>query len=360
MRSAAAIPGDTQAVSSRVLEGVGICMLGSFNLQRQRMQLQAETLAQYLEGEGARVIRSSYRAGAFARALDMAWTLIRRRNDYDVIQIQSHSYRNFLYTLIALAASKLFSKTVICMYYGGAAHQFLPRYGGAPLKLLKRMDVLVVASDFLGEFFASYGMAAVVLPHAVDVSSWTYRERTALQPNLLWVRAFESEYNPYMFVEVFRLVKARLPMARLTVIGTGSLLKQTRALVERYGLDGIEFHGRVERSELARIFGEADVFLSTSNVDNQPLTILEAFACGLPVVTTRAGGIPLIVRDRDTGMLVDVGDAQGMADKVIELLETPALAHHLSVTSHAESNRYSWQQLRNGWLRIYKSVLPAH
>lgn len=336
--------------------GFKVCMVGNFHLEMRQIQLQAETLARHLESEGGSVSRTSFKEPVFKRALDMAWTLWRERHRYSFVHIQSHSYLNFLYTVLAVVMAKLLSKKVICMYYGGAAKEFLNRFGWFVLPVLRRVNVLVVASGFLAGVFNSYGLKPIIIPHVLDLSSWRFRERRQAQPKLLWVRHFDPEYNPRMLIEAFRLIKRQAPDATLCVVGTGQLQSELQVAVKRHGLSGIRFMGRVDREKLVELFCESDIFLSTSNVDNQPVTILEAFASGVPVVTTNAGGIPYIVTDGQTGLLVDIGDHEAMAEKVLELIENPSLAHRLSVEGYREVEKYSWVCIREQWLNIYRSL----
>jgi glycosyltransferase involved in cell wall biosynthesis len=88
-----------------------------------------------------------------------------------------------------------------------------------------------------------------------------------------------------------------------------------------------------------------------------PLSILEAFASGLPVVTTDVGGIPYMVSHRINGLMAPAGDHQALADHVLELIAKPELA--LSLTRAAARNReaFSWQSVRRQWLDVYRDVL---
>ena len=101
----------------------------------------------------------------------------------------------------------------------------------------------------------------------------------------------------------------------------------------------------------------ADIFLNSSNIDNMPISILEAFAAGLPVVTTNAGGIPYIVADGETGLLVQREDHEALADRAIRLLEDPELADRIASKAHEQSRNYRWVAVRKGWLEIYRGVM---
>jgi len=100
----------------------------------------------------------------------------------------------------------------------------------------------------------------------------------------------------------------------------------------------------------------ADVYLNASNVDNMPLSILEAFAAGLPVVTTDAGGIPYIVEHERTGLLVPMNDCEALAAQALRLLEDAEFALRLARGARAECDKYRWAAVRGLWVEFYNEV----
>ena len=93
--------------------------------------------------------------------------------------------------------------------------------------------------------------------------------------------------------------------------------------------------------------------MNSSVVDNQPLSILEAFATGLPVVSTPTGDIPSLVRHEETGLLVPQGDPSAMAEAVARLLEHPERARLMARLARQELRRFTWPQVRAEWAAVY-------
>ena len=91
-----------------------------------------------------------------------------------------------------------------------------------------------------------------------------------------------------------------------------------------------------------------------------PVSILEAFASGTPVVSTTPEGIRYIVKHEQTGLLTEPGDAAGLAQNVIRLLRDPVLASHIALNAHEQSRQYSWTAVREQWLGIYRSMVPTN
>src|SRR4030095_13777207 len=100
-------------------------------------------------------------------------------------------------------------------------------------------------------------------------------------------------------------------------------------------------------------YSRASIWLNGSEIDNQPLSILEAFACGLPVVTTDAGGIPDMVTNERTALLVKQGDYEGLARAALRLVAEPDLAQRLIRHGRDECRRYTWEAVRTEWLELY-------
>ena len=105
---------------------------------------------------------------------------------------------------------------------------------------------------------------------------------------------------------------------------------------------------------MPRIYGMADCVVNPSTVDNMPISLLEAFASGLPVVSTDAGGIPDILAHDVAGLLVPVGDSDGMGHAVCRVLEDRSLAARLSAAGRAEAEKYAWPRVRTLWLDAYR------
>src|SRR6185369_1663775 len=163
-------------------------------------------------------------------------------------------------------------------------------------------------------------------------------------------RNFEAHYGVDVVLRAFAIIQQRFPNATLSVAGDGPCRESLQQLAAELKLRDVEFLGTVTRERMAESYNEADCFLNGSRVDNQPLSILEAFAGGLPVVTTNAGGIPDVVTDGVTALMVEMDDHEALARNAMALLEQPELAHRIIKAGRNECRRYTWEAVRTEWL----------
>ena len=140
----------------------------------------------------------------------------------------------------------------------------------------------------------------------------------------------------------------------MKVAGNGPCREALIKLAAELNLRNVEFVGKVEHERMSELYNEADCFLNGSRIDNQPLSILEAFASGLPVVTTNAGGIPDMVINDVTGLVVEMDDHEALARCAIDVIEHPEVVGRIATAARNECQQYTWDAVRNEWLKIYR------
>jgi glycosyltransferase involved in cell wall biosynthesis len=279
--------------------------------------------------------------------------LLRELRRADIVHVFSASYFSFLLApLPAFCVARLLRKPVIINYRSGEAPDHLKRSGLARA-VLARTDTNVVPSRFLRDVFAGFGILAEVIPNVVDVTRFRFVRRQPLHPRLVSTRNFEPLYDIGCTLRAFRTVQARYADASLTLVGAGSQDSQLRALAGKLGLRNVTFVGRMPPAEIWRAYADADIYIQTPKIDNMPSSVLEAFASGLPVVSTDAGGIPAIVTNGVNGLLEPVGDHDAVARQILRLLDDQALVDRLTEAALASCAAYKWEVVRGQWLSLY-------
>jgi glycosyltransferase involved in cell wall biosynthesis len=249
---------------------------------------------------------------------------------HDVIHVFSASYLSFLLAPTpAIFIGRLFGKKVILNYHSGEAE------------------------DHLRCWPRTFGLQAHAISNVVDQEQFKFRERKPLRPIFLSNRNLYLLYNVACTLRAFARIQQRFPEARLIVAGGGRQRPYLESLASELKLQNVEFRGLVSPDKMNELYDEADIYLNSSNIDNMPGSIIESFACGLPVVSTNAGGIRYIVTHGRTGLLVPKNDFEAMASWAIRLLETPELAESIARNAYEECPAYTWPAVRETWVAAY-------
>lgn len=277
-----------------------------------------------------------------------------RLSGADVVHVFSASYFSFLLgPAPALLLARLLGKRVILNYHSGEAADHLARWGLAVHPWLRLAHRIVVPSEYLGRVFSRHGYEASVVPNLIDLTAFRYRERARIEPRFLSVRNLEPHYGVDTVIRAFARIQRDYPHATLLVAGFGSEEKKLKRLAQELGVRGASFHGRFSRNEAPEIYAQADILLNASLVDNQPVSMLEAFASGVPVVSTPTGDIAAMLEGGTAGLIVAPRDPEAMALAAMSLIERPQLARWLARRGQASLERYAWPRLRRRWSALY-------
>jgi glycosyltransferase involved in cell wall biosynthesis len=195
-----------------------------------------------------------------------------------------------------------------------------------------------------------------VIYNIIDSSRFRYRRRTKPRPLFLHNRGLEPLYNVECTLRAFQLVQERRPEAKLTVAHEGPSRAGLEKLAGELKLRNVEFTGSVPQSKIRELYDAADIYLMSPNIDCMPGSLLECFASGVPVISTRVGGVPFIVEHGRTGLLVESNDHEAMAECAFRLLEEDGLADRLTQNALAECEKYRAEAVGEQWLQLYREL----
>ncbi len=329
-----------------------VLLIGNFLSGHDGRRTYSEDLAARLEAAGAGVLRASTLMFRPARMADMTGAALGARGDYRVAVIDVYSGRAFLWANVAARVAKMRGRPVVLALHGGRLPEFAARHGARVGRLLRLADAVVAPSGYLRDALAPWRGDIAVIPNAVEVERYPFRLRTRAEARLTWLRSYHAIYNPEMAVEVLARVRAEKADARLTMYGAdkdGSL-ERVREAARRLGVEeALELRGAIPKEAVGEALAEANVFLNTTNTDNTPVSVLEAMACGLCVVSTNPGGVPYLVEDGVDGLLVQPGDADGMAKAVLRVLTEEGLSGRLSAMARRKAERHDWSRVLGEW-----------
>jgi len=263
-----------------------------------------------------------------------------------------------LFAAPAIWVAYLRGVPAIVNYRGGEAESFLKREARWIRPTVARARSIVVPSGFLERVFADFGMRTEIVPNIVDLDRFSPASSLPGTPHVVVTRNLEPIYDLPTAVRAFSAIRERYPNARLSIAGSGPLRGELERLAVSLGCaEAVRFTGRLENEQLPDLYRSADLMLNPSTVDNMPISVLEAMASGVPVVSTDVGGVPFLVEDGVTALLVPPRSPEAMAAAALRALGEPALAARLRAAGIAAVRRYAWTQVRERLFSAYARAL---
>ena len=278
----------------------------------------------------------------------------------DVVHVFSASYFSFLLApLPAVLVGRLLGKRILLNYHSGEAPDHLARSPLARFVLRRLVHLNVVPSTFLRDVLAAFEIPAIVIANTVDTERFGFRHRQPIAPRLISTRSLEPMYNVACTLKAFAIVQRSYPDATLTVVGGGSQDASLRQLAAGLGLRNVHFTGPVAPDSMPRCYDAADIYVQSPHIDNMPLSVLEAFASGLPVVATRIGGVPSILTDGQHGYLAGDDDERELAAHVLSVLTDQDEARRRATAARVTCQQYEWPAVRDQWAAAYRALAAA-
>jgi glycosyltransferase involved in cell wall biosynthesis len=319
-----------------------------------------EELADRLAAGGWSVLTTSGKYGRVARLADMVSTAWANRRRYEVAQVDVYSGRSFLWAEAVAWVLRRAGKPYVLTLHGGSLPKFAGRWNTRMRLLLTSAAAVTAPSGYLLEHMKPYRSDVRLIPNGLDIRDYPCRIRQHPQPRLIWLRAFHEIYNPSLAVETLALLRRDFPAATLLMIGPdkgdGSMGAALHT-AKRLGVqDAVECPGAVPKRDVARWIDRGDIFLNTTLVDNTPVSVLEAMACGACVVSTRVGGIPHLLQDGRDALLVKPDDSEAMASAVRRLLRDHELALRISQNARRKAEQFDWSSVMPQWNSLLRSI----
>jgi len=252
--------------------------------------------------------------------------------------------------------------------YDASQHDVLEKHSESYRMMFKEAAAIIAVSRAMERRLHALGAPAEKVhynPYGIDCKKFGGAEPQSAPPVFLAVGRFVEKKAPQLTIKAFAQVHRAEPLSRLRMIGEGALLDECRALVKELQLEeAVTFMGAQspevveEEMRRARAFVQHSVEATNGDSEGTPVGILEAGASGLPVVSTRHAGIPDVVLENETGLLVDERDSEGMAKQMLRLAREPELAARLGRAArlHIQSEFSEEQSLGRLWAIIEAAV----
>ncbi len=315
-----------------------------------------QALAKKLSQTGYSLTLASGKTNKVARILDMLKTVWSERKALDYVLIDTYSTQNFYYAIAVGWLCRKLKLDYIPILHGGNLPNRLKKSPRLSKSFFNGSKINISPSAYLQEQFNKAGFSNIAcIPNAISLEQFKFKERTKLQPNLLWVRSFVSIYNPLMAVHTAIELSKIVPNVSLCMAGpeVDSSLKACRELARISDVD-IQFKGKLTREEWTTLAADYAIFINTANFDNTPLSVIEAMALGLPIVSTNVGGMPYLINNNKDGILVANNNPKAMAQAIAKLLTDSTMANTLCKNAQAKANSFDWLKVLPLWEAVLK------
>lgn len=315
-----------------------------------------ETLGSFLEQEGYHLSYASSQKNKFFRLLDMMYTTFAKGRKVDYVLIDTYSTQNFWFAFIISQICRLLKVKYITKLHGGDLPNRLKKSPFFCNLLFNNAYKITAPSAYLLNAFSErYSANLMYIPNTIEIENYHFEHRTFDCPKLLWVRSFSSIYNPKMAIKVLAALKKEYPDTILYMVGPDkeNLIEDCRLFAQELNVE-VHFTGKLEKEEWLKLAKDFNFFINTTHFDNTPVSVIEAMALGLPVISTNVGGIPFLLNDKHTAMLVPDSDAEAMSLAIKNILTDDALRLNIIKNARLMVENFDWQMVKHQWFDILK------
>jgi glycosyltransferase involved in cell wall biosynthesis len=328
-----------------------VLYIGNYLNSKRSNVSSIHVLGALLEVEGYTVYYSSRQTNKLLRLLAMLYSCFKYRQKVEMVLIDTYSTQNFYYALLCSQLCRLLGLSYICNLNGGNLPYRLEQYPKLSRLIFSHATYNVAPSLYLKQAFEAHGFSRLVyIPNTIELKKYPLITRPFDTPRLLWVRSFAKLYNPAMAVHVLKALLDQGYAATLCMVGPDSdgSLAEVQRLAKALQVE-VQFTGKLSKAEWIELSKGYNVFINTTNFDNTPVSVIEAMALGLPIVSTNVGGMPFLVEHETQGFLVQPNDVKAMTDAIHRLFESPELRQKLISQARQQVEQFDWDTVKSLW-----------
>ncbi len=314
-----------------------------------------ETLGQLLEENQFKMYYASDKLNKILRILDMVYQTIKLKNKIDYVIIDTYSTTNFYYSLIISQFCRILNVKYIPYLHGGDLIYRFKKSKYLCHLILQNSFNNIAPSCYFFDFFKNKGYKIIEIPNFINLNNYRYKNRTNAKPNILWVRALQDIYNPKMAINSFELLKRDFPEATLSMVGAEKniSINELELYASKKNLK-VNFTGRLNKKDWIKYAENFDIFINTSNFDNTPVSVIEAMALGLAVVSTNAGGIPYLFKDKENILICEKNDYENMYQLIKYLIVNPKYFQKNSQNARIFVEKFHEKHIIKLWSEVLK------
>lgn len=338
----------------------GIYFAGNFLSKKRGGRAICEELAERFSLLGWDVITASSKTNRISRMIDFLWTSWKFREKYQIALVDVFSDLGFQWSEILCFFLRIIHKPYILTLRGGKLPEFAENNFNRVRKHLNSARLVTTPSKYLYKSFISFRDDIKYIPNGINIGHYAKRVLDHGGQRLVWLRAFHDTYKPALAIEVLASLIEDFPNARLTMIGPdkgdGSFQETINTIKNCSIEENVKVLGAIPKLLVPKYLSEGDIFLNTTIYESFGVSVQEAAACGLCIVTTNVGELSYLWEDGIDALLVPPNDPKAMAAAVRRILMEPALAERLSINARAKAEQYDWAVVLPQWEKSIEEI----
>lgn len=325
--------------------------IGNQLSQKDKTVTTIDTLSGLLRKEGYHVVTASSKINKLYRLFDMLWHIVKYRKRVDKVLIDTYSTQNFYFAYLCSQLCRIFNLKYIPILHGGNLPNRLKQSSKLSQSIFNNAYINIAPSSYLKSKFEALGYSNLkVIPNSIQIINYPFKERVIETPKLLWVRSFSKIYNPLLAIDILKALKKEGVKAELCMVGPdndGSLLK-TKTYAKKHDVN-VNFTGKLTKQEWIKLSQAYNIFINTTNFDNTPVSIIEAMALGLPVISTNVGGLSFLIDHNSTGILLKPNNTDVFVNEIKKIISNSNQVSQMVLNARKKVQQFDWQVVKHKW-----------
>lgn len=313
-----------------------------------------DTLSNLLRSEGFGVTTASNKKNKILRLCDMLYHIIKHRKSTDYVLIDTYSTNNFYYAYLCSKLCQFFKLKYIPILHGGNLPKRLKASPGLSAQIFKNAYINVAPSLYVMARFQEEGFKNIThIPNTIQLEDYNFKARNLDEIRLLWVRSFSKIYNPKLAVKILKSLLDDNIKTSLCMVGPDNdgSLERVKAYAKKLNVE-VEFTGKLSKRKWHKKAEQFNVFINTTTIDNMPVSVVEAMALGLAVVSTNVGGLPFLISHNIDGILIKPNDVEAFKTAILKLKSDAALVQKITINAREKVEQFDWAVVKNQWISL--------
>jgi glycosyltransferase involved in cell wall biosynthesis len=228
--------------------------------------------------------------------------------------------------------------------------------------ILLNAKKIIAPSNYLYDFFKDEYPQIYLIPSIIEIEKYSFKKNrfNNVNPKLLYLRGFGEVYNPQMVIRAINILIKKFHYIQISMIGhdIDGTLEKCKSLVIQLNLtENVRFFDKMTREKWVEFANDHSIMVTTPNIDNLPISVIEGMMLGMPVISTDVGGVAQIIDNEVTGLLIEKNNHEELAIQIERLFTDRQLFESISVNAKRACSKYSWENIKVMWSEMLNEYL---